>query len=296
MNHSRRIFLPFALLLFAILLLITSLSFVGPGEVVVVRRLGRLLPAAWGPGLHVGWPFGLETRTAVRTGEIRRLSLGDDRGRDADAEFWTADLNLVRLRAALQYRVADPAAFLLRVADAEQALRRAFEAALAVALARRPVDDVVRGRRAEAARMAADRLARDAERLGLGVAVLDVSLTDVRPPDEVAADFAAAQASRSARDRRLQEAATEASRIAADTDARAASLREQAAADAHRARTESRAAAARFEALLSAARAHPELTRRRLYLERMAHLLGRVGRKVLLETGEPIDLGVIGER
>src|SRR4051812_25397038 len=100
----------------------TGLVAVAPGEAVVVRRLGRTLPRPWGPGLHWGWPRGLDRLDRVRTGEVRRVEVGlaDAPGPDDEpgtGEFLTGDLNLMRARAVVQYRVADPVAFTLRARD-----------------------------------------------------------------------------------------------------------------------------------------------------------------------------------
>ena len=49
---------------------------VEPGEVVVVRRLGRVLPEPWGPGLHWAWPLGVDRTMRLRLDEVRRLEFG----------------------------------------------------------------------------------------------------------------------------------------------------------------------------------------------------------------------------
>ena len=84
----------------------------------------------------------------------------------------------------------------------------AAEASLSRALARRGVDAVLRSDR----RRIVDEVEADLQAARrpspLGVTILGVSLTDARPPVEVAADFAAAQSAESQRDRRINEART----------------------------------------------------------------------------------------
>ena len=48
----------------AVACLATGWVEVAPGEVVVVRRLGRVVPAPWMPGPHLGLPLGLDRRIA----------------------------------------------------------------------------------------------------------------------------------------------------------------------------------------------------------------------------------------
>src|SRR5262249_57024473 len=80
---------------------------VAPGEAAVVRRLGRVLPSPWGPGLHLGWPLGGDRVGRVRTEEVRRLTVGlagaPGAGSEPGAgEFLTGDLNLLRSEATVQ--------------------------------------------------------------------------------------------------------------------------------------------------------------------------------------------------
>src|SRR5437763_2730003 len=122
---------------------------VAPGEVVVVRRLGRLVAPPWGPGLHWRYPLGIDRLDRVRCDAVRQLTVGQagPPGADREAsagEALTGDLNLVRIQATVQYRVARPVDYVLHAEPAEPLLARAAEASLARALARRGVDAVLR--------------------------------------------------------------------------------------------------------------------------------------------------------
>ena len=57
--------------LLGLALLASGWTAVGPGEVVVVRRLGRVLPEPWTPGSHWGWPLGIDRATRLRLDEVR---------------------------------------------------------------------------------------------------------------------------------------------------------------------------------------------------------------------------------
>jgi membrane protease subunit HflK len=279
--------------------LASGLVVVAPGEVAVVRRLGRALPALWRPGLHLGGPIGIDRVTRVRTDEVRRVTVGLPGTPGADdepgaGEFLTGDLNLLRAQATLQYRAAAPVAFAFRSEAVEPLLTRVTEASLARSLARQGVDATLRDGRAAAAREAEAAVGRAARRYGLGVAVLGVTLTDVRPPSEVAPDFAAAQAARSDHDRRVNEAKTLAATTVTAAQAAARARLEQARARADRTLALARARAGRFLALLAEAGKSRRLSVRRLYLDTLRELLPRVRRKVVLTPDEPLDLSIFG--
>jgi membrane protease subunit HflK len=279
--------------------LATGFHVVAPGEAVVVRRLGRVLRQPWTQGPHWGWPIGLDRLTRVRIDEVRRLEIGlvgaPGLRDDPDAgEFLTGDLNLLRARAVVQYRVADPIAFALRARDVIPILERSAEASLTSALAHRGIDESLRAGRAEVARAVEAGLTRRIQTCDLGVAILGVSLTDARPPLEVQPDFDAAQAAHSERERRTTEANTYATTSAVTAHAAAQTKFEEARTSAHRTTTMAKSRARRFLSLLAEAdRARP-LTIRRLYLDVMRDLLPRVRRKLVVTGEEPIDLSIFG--
>ena len=272
---------------------------VGPGEVVVVRRLGRVLPKPWGPGSHWGWPPGIDRPMRLRLDEVRRLEFGriepaGPMDAPGDGEFLTGDLNIVRGRGVVQYRVADPVAFVLGSGDRDRLLARATEAALARALAAREVDAPLRSGRQEVAREVREGLARSVDRLGLGVTILGVNLTDARPPIEVEPAFVEAQAAQSGRDRRINEARALAGTIRPAALAAAEAATDDARAKADRGVAMARGQAQRFVSLLGEADRSRGLTVRRLYRDALRDLLPRVRRKVLMTPDEPVDLGLFG--
>jgi membrane protease subunit HflK len=288
-----------ALLAISLLIAATGWRVVRPGERIVVRRFGRIVAPDWEPGLHWSAPLGIDRCDRVRTDEVRRLNVGvasdaaDDGDPGAD-EFLTGDLNLVRVRAVIQYRVASPALFLTRPDDAGTLLERLAEASLSRWLARRGIDGVLRGDRQHIGAEVGRDLATRIDRLGLGLEILGVSLTEARPPAEVAAEFAAAQSAESQRDRRVNEARTQAETTVTAAHATSGSRLETARAASQRKLLGSRAGAQRFLAMLAEARRSPELTAQRVYLDTMKGLLSRVRRKIILPPGDSVDLTVLG--
>jgi membrane protease subunit HflK len=283
----------------AALVVATGWCMVAPGEVVVVRRLGRLVEPPLSPGLHWRYPFGIDRLDRVRTDAVRQVTIGlaGTAGADLEpsaGEVMTGDLNLLRIQATVQYRVVSPADFVLQSSQVEPLLTISAEASVSRALAARGVDAVLRSERQACAHAVEQDLQAAVDRYRLGVAILGVSLTDARPPFEVQADFAAAQSAESERDRRINEAnsyeettvtAARSSGLAKLESARAAALRRTVMA---------RAEAQRFLTLLAEADRSRALTMHRLYVESLRTLLGRVKTKLILPPGDAIDLTVLG--
>jgi membrane protease subunit HflK len=274
---------------------------VAPGEVVVVRRLGRLVDPSWGPGLHWRWPLGIDRVDRVRELEVRQLTIGLSQPASSDfepsaGEFMTGDLNVLRVQATIQYRAADPADYVLRAEQLEPLLSRLAEAALTRALAARSVDRVLRSERQAVAQGVQRDLQSTSEAYQLGVAILGVNLTDTRPPAEVEADFSAAQSAESQRDRRINEARSYAESTAATANSQAQAILAAAHAAADRRTLTASAQADRFGAILAEARRAQSLTIRRIYIESLQALLGRVNEKIVLPPGDSVDLTVLGSQ
>jgi modulator of FtsH protease HflK len=285
--------------LLVLAILASGWTTVGPGEVVVVRRLGRVLPEPWAPGWHLGWPLGVDRMTRLRLDEVRRLEFGriepagptDEPG---EGEFLTGDHNLIRARGVVQYRVTDPVAYLLKSADVDRLLARSTEASLARALASRAVDAPLRSGRTEVARDVQEGLTKSVDKLALGVTILGVNLTDARPPVEVEPAFVEAQAAQSERDRRIDEAKALGGILRPAALAVAEGSTDEARAKADRGVAMARGQSERFLALLAEADRSRTLTIRRLYRDALRDLLPKVRRKVLMTLDEPVDLGLFG--
>lgn len=296
---NRRLVIGMLVLLPLAAYLATGWVTVAPGETVVVRRFGRLLPQPWTSGLHWIWPFGLDRIDRVRTDEVRRLTVGlagapGSKDNPDAGEYLTGDLNLLRAEATVQYRIVDPAAYVTSAPILGPLLARTAEASLTRALARHGIDGALRDERAAIAHDVESDLAAVLQRTPLGVSILGVSLTDARPPQEVAPDFAAAQAARSERDRRRNEARTYLATTLPAARAGAQAKTDRARAYADRTVTLARSRATRFETLLAEANRSRTLTVRRMYLDALRALLPKVRRKVVLTPGEPVDLSLFG--
>ena len=298
---NMRPWLVLALGLIALAYFATGWTNVAPGEVVVVRRLGKVVIPNWGPGPHLGLPYGMDRIYRVRLDEVRRVDLGlaDIPKANSDpgaGEFLTGDLNLLRAKATLQYRVADPVDYLLHSKNLEPLLKRLAESSLARALAGSGIDASLGEGRSSVAIMASRDLEKTSEQYGLGISVLSINLTEARPPLEVAPAFALAQSARSEHDRRVNEAKSYAATTVTKAEAAAGAKLENAHASSERVVAIARSKAARFLSLLVEVEKSRSMSIRRLYLDALMEMLPRVRRKLVLTPEEPVDLSILGDR
>jgi membrane protease subunit HflK len=118
-----------------LILLLTGLYSVEPGEVGVVRTFGRM-SGMTDPGLHFAVPI-VQKVEVINLAQIRQIDIGFRSQKDgtskivpAEAQMLTGDENIVAAEMIVQYQVADPEKYLFRLKDPETALRIAAEVAL----------------------------------------------------------------------------------------------------------------------------------------------------------------------
>jgi HflK protein len=204
----------------ALLWLGSGLFTVGPGEVGMRLRFGRILASDLEPGLHVRWPWPFEShrlivqnlaqrlefglppelsREEATRAQLRsRLAFGSNPAPQQASGVWfqketapgdsfllTGDSNLIDLRSTAQYRVNDALAFAYHLAEPEALVRSTILAALRGAVATRAIDAVYTTAREEIERETRAAAQSMLDRYQAGIEVLSVSLLYDHPPDEV---------------------------------------------------------------------------------------------------------------
>jgi membrane protease subunit HflK len=244
------------------------------GQTGVVQRFGAFAGLrSSGAGWHLPWP--METVTAVDLGRLNSA--------DFQSRMLTSDGMLVNVTASVQYQYSDARAALFAARDPDALVRELGEAATRELVGGRSIEVLMGG--AERAAITADlRAAVQAplDKMGLGVRVLAVNLTDVQVPQAVLA----AQ-------RELVQAGVDRDRVAREAQGYAAELLPAAQGQAQHQRLDAEAYkvqvvgaaegdAARFEPIAAAYARAPEVTRERLYIETVESILAH-SRKIIID-------------
>ncbi|MFO0796298.1 MAG: cation-translocating P-type ATPase family protein [Gemmataceae bacterium] len=259
---------------------LTSFTQIEPGEVGVVQRFGAVA-ADLPPGLHVRWPWPVETVTRVRTAEVRTVAVGfrevvaevraaapqPDRLRRPGGELtWasshgdgarpvtdeevmiTGDGDLVVAQGTVRYHVADARRFLFGPADPDALVRSAAESVVRELVAGGRFGELLTVGRAGLEAEVTARLQRRldaAAPTGHGIALDGFTLHDLHPPREVVESYHSVAKAIQERDRVLNDAEADALR----TVRRAT---EEAERTVSRARTEANRQVKDAEALATA--------------------------------------------
>lgn len=315
-------------LLFAAVLLwlLTGVYIVGGNERGVVRRFGRAVTNAEGGlvlkrnGLHYDWPWPFSQVDRVNLNEIRTLKiplkssepipetqlLGETPS--SEPAFLTGDKNLLNVFLAVQYRVdeTEVEAFLYGSMGLENRLTCLAETTTANLLAESGVDYVQVSGLAEWRRELTRRLQNDADQQHLGVIIEDVSLDEISPPIQVKADFLDVANARAEREQYIQAALSAAEQRRQAAKAQAREIRDTAQSQARKTRQSAKGSAARFVQMIQPFQTNPDspesphrqLARRlameRYYHQSLAEILQRIKSQVFLDTGQPVDLTILG--
>jgi modulator of FtsH protease HflK len=277
----------------AVLVLVSSLYQVQPEEVGVVLRFGRYVRTTE-PGLRVKMPLIEAVRKVPVQRQLKeefgfRTVQAGVRTRYASERFaseslmLTGDLNVAVVEWIVQFRVADPFKFLFRVRNPVETFRYMSEAVMREAVGDRTVTEVLTVGRQEIETVVQAKLQDLANQYELGVAVDQVVLQDVTPPDPVKPSWDEVNQAQQQQDRLINEAQAEYNKVIPRATGEAQEIILQAEGYALDRVNRATGDAALFAALYEEYRRAPDVTRRRLHLETMQRVLPAVGQRVLLD-------------
>jgi membrane protease subunit HflK len=280
----------------ALLLLLTGYYQIEPDEVGVVQRFGRFVRTS-DPGPHLKIPFGVETVAKVPVQRTLKMEFGfrtttpgikstyaaPSAETTGESMMLTGDLNVAVVEWIVQYRIKDPKKFLFDVRDVPKTFRSMSEAAMRQVVGDHSVDEVLTIGREAVARQAKEELQRLCDRYGIGIVVQQLILQDVNPPDPVRPAFNEVNQAIQEKERSINEAWAdynkEVPRAKGEADQAVRAAEGYALERVNKAEGDAK----RFDAVYEEYKKAPAVTRKRIYLEGMAQLLPKLGRKLLLD-------------
>ncbi|HEX5648902.1 MAG TPA: FtsH protease activity modulator HflK [Steroidobacteraceae bacterium] len=253
---------------------LTGFYVVDAAERGVVTRFGEYV-ATTEPGLrwHVPWP--IEARQIVNVESIE--------GVQEQTRMLTSDENLVDINLAVQYRRAEPVAYVFNVRDPDQTLKEVSESAIREIVGRSRLDSVLEEGRQEITANTKELVQRTLDAYKTGIEVTTVNLQGVSVPEQVQSSQRDAIKAREDKERLGLEAQAYANDIL--PKARGSAARQSEDSNAYKARiiADAQGEAQRFAQLLESYERAPGVTRQRLYYETMEEVLGNTN-KVLVDT------------
>ncbi len=191
----------------AFLMALSSVTIVGPDERGVLLRFGALEGDPLSPGIHLKWPWPVETVEMHPVGEVQQLVVSSDltgRSQESPAMLWTNDsdrdseigqedflaaaaddgagVSLVSADVTVQFAVADLKTFLLGSSDPRQALKAVAQREATEYFATHDIGMLLATGRTDGGPELQKAIQERADRAGLGIDVVGVAITSIHPP------------------------------------------------------------------------------------------------------------------
>jgi len=272
---------------------------IAPSEVGVILRLGeysRTTP----PGLHFKIPY-IDQLFKVDVENIRKEEFGfrsrfpgqqasfDRRGYDMESLMLTADKNVINVAWIVQYKVADPYAFLFKVADVRQAIRDISESVTRRVVGNMDFDYVLSNRDLLAASVKQelqDQLDGLFPKNTSGVTIGTVQFQDINPPDAVKPAFNEVNEADQDMKRLVNEAQEQYNRVIPKASGSAKKIIEEAYGYQSQRINDAQGETQRFLDILKEYKSAPQVTRTRMYLETMKDVLPTVEQVYVIDKDQ----------
>ena len=253
---------------------------VKPEERSVELFLGKY-SATGGPGLNFApWPFVTAEVIPVTREQIEDIGVAQGT-RGESGLMLTTDENIIDIDFQVVWNINDPAKYLFNLRDPQQTIRAVSESAMREIIAASELAPILNRDRGIIADRARELIQLTLDGYDSGMNVVRLNLDKADPPREVIDAFRDVQAAEQERDRLQREADAYANRVLAGARGESAQVLEKAEAYRAQVVNEAEGEASRFVSVLDEYRLAPEVTRKRLYLETMEQVLGRVDKVII---------------
>src|SRR6056297_1942518 len=251
---------------------------VKPEEQSVELFLGEYA-AIGNPGLNFA-PWPVMTYEVVNVTSERTEEVGGGRSGN-DGLMLTTDANIVDIDFQVVWNIADPAKLLFNMRDPQLTVQAVSESVMREIIAASNLAPILNRDRGIIADTAMQNIQATMDDYESGIRIVRVNLDKADPPREVIDAFREVQAAEQERDRLQRQADAYANRVLAEARGEAAQI--LADSEGYRARVVNvaRGDASRFTSVLTEYSKAPEVTRKRLYLERMEQVLGDIDKMIL---------------
>ncbi len=267
----------------AVLWGMASFYTVKPEEQSVELFLGEF-SAVGNPGLNFApWPVVTREVIPVKVEQIEQIGAGS-RGGDAGLML-TGDENIIDVDFQVVWNISDPAGFLFNLRDPRLTIQAVSESAMREIIAQSDLAPILNRDRGIIADRLDELIQATLDSYNSGVNIVRVNFDGADPPEPVKDAFREVQSAGQERDRLEKQADAYANRVLAGARGEAAQTLEEAEGYRAQVVNEAEGEASRFSAVLEEYSKAPEVTRKRLYLETMEEVLGRVDKVILDENG-----------
>jgi modulator of FtsH protease HflK len=269
--------------------LATGFYRVQPGEQGVELLFGRF-HAMTTPGLNYWFPAPIGEVLTPNVEQTNTIAIGlrgtGEVVRDVPQEslMLTGDQNILDTDLVVQWRIKNAADYLFNIRDPETTIKLAAESAIREVMGQTLLEEALTIKRQEVDAQTEQLLQQILDYYETGVQVVDVRQLKVDPPGEVIDAFQDVQRARQDKERSVNEALAYRNNIVPRANGEAQVIIQGATAYKDKVVRDAEGEGNRFNEVYQAYAQGPEITRRRLYLEKMQDVMERTD-KVIIDSG-----------
>ncbi len=261
---------------------------VDTGERGVVLRFGKIADiSSPGPNWHL--PYPLETVNIVNIDQVRTVEIGyrnNVRNRLLkESLMLTGDGNIVDVQFAAQYTIRNPEDYLFDDRSPDDAVRQVAQSVMSEIVGKSQLDYVLYAGRADIAERATRHVQKILDRYKSGIGISKITLQNAQPPQEVLPAFEDAVKASQDMERLKSDGQAYANDVIPKARGIAARLAEEADGYKQAVIANAQGDTSRFKQILVEYNKAPAVTRDRMYLDMMQHVLKNTS-KVLIDTSK----------
>ncbi|MCX7274675.1 MAG: FtsH protease activity modulator HflK [Burkholderiales bacterium] len=270
----------------ALLLWLGSGFYIVPeGQAAAILRFGEFRTLNDRPGFTWRVPYPVEVHELVNVQQLRQIEVGYRSNVKnkvlKESLMLTQDQSIVDMQYAVQYRLSDPVAWLFNNNPGpvpDELIRQGAETAMRETVGRKGVDQVLYEEKEAVAKDAQKLMQAIVDRYKAGVAIIDVTIQQAQPPEQVQAAFEDANKAAQDRERLINEGRAYANDVIPKARGNAARLFQEAEGYKQRVIATAEGDANRFRQVLTEYSKAPQVTRDRMYLETMQQVFSNTSK------------------
>ena len=263
-------------------------------EEAVILRLGKYSDTV-GPGLHFKIPFvdrvykikvdyQYKEEFGFRTNNPGVRTSYSQRGYENESWMLTGDLKIAEVHWVVQYKISEPEKYLFKVKNVENTIRDVSEATMRLMIGDRSFKEVLQKERTAIANLSKDHMQDVLDSYETGIQIQMVQLQGVVPPAPVADSFNEVNRAKQEEETLVNEANQEYNKKIFTAKGIAQKMINEAEGYYQERTNEADGDAALFEAVFENYKNHKDITRTRLFLEKMETVLSDVSDKIVIDT------------
>jgi modulator of FtsH protease HflK len=271
------------------------------GQTGVILQFGRF-KATTGAGIQWRLPYPFQTNEIVNVSGVRTVEVGYSGSSRTkvphEALMLTEDENIIDVQMAVQYRLKDAAEFLfnnandrdaVRQSSADEIVKQAAETSIREVVGRSKMDTVLYQGREQISVEVQALMQQILERYRAGVTVLNVTLQNTQPPEQVQAAFNDAVTATQDRERLKNEGQAYANDVIPRAKGDASRLLQEADGYKQRVIANAQGDASRFSQVVTEYAKAPAVTRQRMYVDTMQDIYSNAA-KIVVDSHAPGNL------